>query len=421
MTRAQGWHRPVASVLLAAVCGVGWPGGVAGAAPQPDPPRRPVPPSSGCVPGSTYVFRGDVWAQQRLGHERVWPLTRGDGVTVAVLDTGVSAAAATLTGAVLPGADVVGTTGRADTDCTGHGTFVAGLIASHPVDGVRYAGIAPGARILPVRVSDPRTDGRDGVGGDAIARGIRAAVDAHADVIAVPVGTAFPTPELDAAVEDAVARGALVVAAVGTDPRGERRTYPAAHPKVLAVGPANDKVEATSGATGADRVDLVGPGANVVGIGISGNGHYIDDGAGPAVGFVAGTAALVRAYRPRLTPQQLAHRLVTTADPSGRPAAGNPLGNGIVDPYSAVASVLPEEGASGPAFSPVPASRVEPLADPRRDPRPARVAWTVAGGSFGMALCAALLWWTVRRRSRRGAGPEASVEDVHPLESVSAR
>ena len=391
------------------------PGGTALAAPDPgpvmpDPPRRPAPQSTACAPGSTYVFRSGVWAQVRLAPERVWPLTRGEGVTVAVLDTGVSAAAPTLTGVVLPGADVVGTSGRADSDCAGHGTFVAGLIASRPVDGVRYAGVAPGVRILPVRISDPRTDGRDGVGGDAIARGIRAAVDGHADIVAVPLGTLVPTPELTSAVDDAIARGVLVVAAVGADGKGERRTYPAAHPKVLAVGPTNDKVEAKAGAAGPDRVDLVGPGVNVVGIGTSGGGHYIDDGAGPAVGFVAATAALVRAYRPKLTPEQVAHRLIATADASGRPAAGNPLGNGIVDPYAAVTSVLPEEGAAA-AHSPAPAPRVEPLAAPARDPRPARVAWRVAGGSLGIAVLATLLWWVRRQHLRRS---------VHSVGAVSA-
>jgi len=85
------------------------------------------------------------WPQQQMAPERAWELTRGDGVTVAVVDTGVSADSGPLTGAVRDGVDVApgSNGGDADDDCIGYGTFVAGLIAARPREGVGFAGVAP--------------------------------------------------------------------------------------------------------------------------------------------------------------------------------------------------------------------------------------------------------------------------------------
>jgi hypothetical protein len=141
-----------------------------------------------------------------MAPESVWPVTRGDGVVVAILDSGVSGAAPALSGAVLPGIDVVGG-GAADQDCRGTGTALAGVIAAHPATGSGVVGLAPAARILPVRV----IDGEGRVPPDAIAKGIKA-VAAVADVVLVGTGTTVSTPELVQAVAEAVANDALVVA-----------------------------------------------------------------------------------------------------------------------------------------------------------------------------------------------------------------
>src|SRR5262249_50358967 len=208
-------------------------------------------PSPGAVPGGP-------GAQQRPRPDPASPparggagrVTRGDSVLVAVLGTGVSAAAPALAGAVLPGLDV--RNGRlADTDCAGYGTFVAGLVAARPGDRSGFAGIAPAARVLPVRV----TDDPGQVDPGALAAGIRAAVDGGATVLAVRVSPPGGPRGLLAAARYAGQRDAGVVAAAdGTADRadgGTGRSYPAALPGVIGVaGIGPDGAPLTGGLAG---------------------------------------------------------------------------------------------------------------------------------------------------------------------------
>src|SRR5439155_23371698 len=118
------------------------------------------------------------WTIQRLGVSRAWELTKGDGVTVAVIDTGVDASVPQLSGHVLPGTDVVNGGGAANNDCLGHGTFVAGIIAAQPKQGTGVVGVAPGVNILPIRQANNASDGTAA----GLARSIRLAADAGAKV-----------------------------------------------------------------------------------------------------------------------------------------------------------------------------------------------------------------------------------------------
>jgi len=118
---------------------------------------------------------------------KVWPITQGEGVTVAVLDSGVQANLPDFTGAVLPGTDATGGggDGRTDTDTAtvaGHGTAMAGLIAAQG-RGTGFVGISPKAKILPI-VADSK---------NSVTKGIRYAVDHHAKVINISQGGAERT------------------------------------------------------------------------------------------------------------------------------------------------------------------------------------------------------------------------------------
>ena len=166
--------------------------------------------------------RSGARPQQRLDYARVWPLSQGQGVTVAVIDTGVDAGQAQLAGRVEDGFDVVHGSGAANSDCVGHGTFVAGLIAAGPRPGVGFAGLAPAAVILPIRQTDADQDGTAG----GLAAGIRLAADHGASVINISLASTVPSTALDAAVAYAESRNALIVAAAANDAQsGNPRTY----------------------------------------------------------------------------------------------------------------------------------------------------------------------------------------------------
>jgi len=369
-----------------------------------------APPTGRCAGPASAVTPAIPWAQRRLAPDRAWLLTRGAPTLVAIVDTGVSARAPALAGAVAAGTDVV-SGGRADSDCSGHGTFVAGLLAAQPAAGSGLAGVAPAARLLPIRV----TDNPDEVDPAALAAGIRAAADASARVIAVSVSTSVDSPAVRAAVSYAQRRDALVVAAAETsgDPTGERDAgagargwppaYPAALPGVLAVAPIGPDGAPTTDVSAANTPAVAAPGSDLTSIAPAGPGTLTASGHGLAVPFVAGTAALVRSYRPELDAPAVRHRLEATADhPSGR--LPDPLlGYGVIDPVAAVATVLPEESGD-----PAPSARPQPIHVPRpaaADPGPARVALTAAVVVATVAAAGTFIAAAVTRGRRRGWRP----------------
>jgi membrane-anchored mycosin MYCP len=337
------------------------------------------------------------WPRSFLHPEQAWPLSAGAGVTIGVVDTGVDThGVPVLAGQVTGGPDVVGH-GVADNDCVGHGTFVAGLLVAKQQNGVGFAGIAPKAHVLGVRA----TDRQGNTTADHIANGIRAAVDGGARVVLVSLGVASPSDALKQSVGYATDRGALVVAQATLD--GQQRdgaVYPAAYPEVLSVAALGPDGTAQSMVQGA-RVDIAAPGDAVMSVGPGGSGYFTGSGASFAAAFVAGTAALVDAYRPALTPAQLSHRLQATAYHPGTSMPDRGVGAGTVDPSAAVATVLPEEHGKLPAPS---AAAVLALPPPVSD-SPQRGALAVAAGFGALILLVAFAGVAIRLGRRRGWRP----------------
>jgi membrane-anchored mycosin MYCP len=300
------------------------------------------------------------WAQTWLAPERVWPVSTGRGVTVAVIDSGVDADHPQLrqAGAVLPGRDLL-TPGdeRANFDCISHGTAVASIIAARPADGVGFRGLAPEARILPIRVSERDASEQQGAAVDAtvFANSIRYAADAGAKVINISLALYVDLEQVRNAVRYAQSRDALIVAAAGNahnDQGADPVTYPAAYPGVVGVAAITiDGNRLGSSQVGA-YVDISAPGGGVLAAARQ-RGHRYYDGTSFAAGFVSGTAALVRAANPSLTATEVAGRLEATATPA--PGSSDQYGAGVVNPYRAVQDALgTSKPATLPAVSPSP-------------------------------------------------------------------
>jgi membrane-anchored mycosin MYCP len=369
--------------------------------------------AAGCNLPPTQVVKAEPWASQRLAFRLVWPLTRGSGVRVGVVDTGVDAGHPMLSGHVLPGVDVVNGGGRADTDCVGHGTFVAGIIASRDFDGIGFSGVAPDATILPIRQADARVEGTIG----SLAASIRAAVDAGARVINVSVTAPRPSDLLAEAVRYAAEHDVVVVAAAGNEAQeGNAKRYPAAYPGVIAVGAVGPDGQVSAFSQTDTGVSLVAPGVDVVGPGAGDDGLVVgEQGTSFAAPFVTGTVALVRAYRPELTAAQVKHRLEVTADrPAARALPDPAYGFGMVNPYRAVTAEVPGESGM-PAMAPVGRLPSLPTAATIGDPARQRGLALTA-----VLLLAALLFSLVAYAAtasvrRRGAAHRA------PVRSESAR
>ncbi|WP_410604746.1 type VII secretion-associated serine protease mycosin [Amycolatopsis sp. lyj-90] len=325
----------------------------------------------GCLSPPVGSENGVPWAQQRLALDRLRSLTRGAGVIIGVVDTGVDAKTPQLSGRVLRGLDVAAPaalpsaepaakTGArtADDDCFGHGTFVAGIIGASVRTDTGFSGIAPEAKILPIRCAIVTQDGSPPIlTAVQMADGIRAAVDGGARVINISASTSAPDPELAKAVRYAAERDVVVVAsAANSAQQGDPATYPASLPSVIAVGAIDITGKKADFSQTGDFLSLVAPGVGVTSVGPRGAGHWLGSGTSYAAPFVTGVAALVRAYHPNLSAEQVKRRLELTAD---HPAATLPdpgFGWGTVNAVAAVTAVLPEEsGAVGSVVSAEPA------------------------------------------------------------------
>ncbi|MET9415500.1 type VII secretion-associated serine protease mycosin [Streptomyces klenkii] len=362
-------------------------------------------------------IRVQEWALDALHTEEAWQTTKGAGITVAVLDTGVDDGHPDLAGQVLPGKDLIGFgAGPGDRAWARHGTAMAGIIAGrgHGADGTDgVVGVAPEAKILPVRViledGDPsRAKARSGRG-NALADGIRWAADHGADVINLSLGddsdTAHPEPQEDAAVQYALGKGAVVVASAGNGgEQGDHVSYPAAYPGVIAVTAVDRYGSRAAFSTRRWYAALSAPGVDVV-IADPDRHYYEGWGTSAAAAFVSGAVALVRSAHPDLSPAQIRKLLVDTArdaPPGGRSDA---LGAGVVDPAAAIArgaDLAPE--APGPRVSREYSSPYFGTSGPAgsfKDDDPAAPDYTApAAGALGVVLLAtATTLWRGRRRT----------------------
>ncbi|MFC4060313.1 S8 family serine peptidase [Planomonospora corallina] len=281
------------------------------------------------------------WALAAMDAPQAWRTTRGEGVTVAVLDTGVEARHPDLAGAVVEGPDLTGTSRR--TSLWGrHGTAMASVIAGRGRGAGRspgVTGIAPAATVLSVRVAlendDPRRGRARRGAGDALARGIRYAVDHGAQVISMSLGGGGGSwrgsPAEESAVLYALARGAVLVASSGNDGAGaNRQNFPAAYPGVIAVGAVDENLRVAPFSNRQDYLSVVAPGRRI--LAADGNASYVlGDGTSSAAALVAGVAALIRSEFPELGPAQVrraVERGTVRAPGTGRdPAYGHGVAN----------------------------------------------------------------------------------------------
>ncbi|MEU6290890.1 S8 family serine peptidase [Streptomyces sp. NPDC046988] len=345
-----------------------------------------------CTGPSTAKATALPWEHQSLELPRAARISQGAGVKVGVVDTGVSAQAPTLAGRV----EAVGDGGY---DCVGHGTFVAGLIAAAPAEGVAFQGVAPRATIVAVRATTPHGTPSP----SAVATGIRAAVDAGARVVEVSAAFDTKSSALRDAVSHAAKRDALIVAAAVPDPPksapedtpAPRDYWPAAYPGVLSVLDLDVQGVRKDDAPLPVHADLAAPGDGVVGVGPRGGGHFVGSGPSLAAGYTAGAAALVRSAFPGLSADQVARRLISTAYPDYVPR---------LDAYAAVASVADggtkEAGATTGAHD-----QAVRMPDHTLRERATRTAVLVAAAGLSLVLLVGWAAVAVPRGRARGWRP----------------
>ncbi|MEV0646511.1 S8 family serine peptidase [Phytomonospora sp. NPDC050363] len=320
-------------------------------------------------------------------------LAKGDGVTIAVIDTGVDADHPDLRGRVLPGATVdrtgvVDPAKPGDVDLSGHGTAMAGLIAGIGSGDGAPLGVAPLAEILPVRV----TRGEDGtLDPENVYAGVRWAIGQGAKVVSLslsgkPTGDAPWKKQL---IEHAIAHDVVLVAAAGNRSELEVRVgEPASIPGVVAVSGLARDGSVWSGSVTGGPVVLSAPAEDLPHLTAEG-GCERGSGTSGAAALVAGVAGLIRSRYPDASAADVVNRLIRTAHDEGSPGRDPGFGFGAVNAYEALAATLapsdhypldvPEELVAEPAL-PVPEG-------------PGAGAWLLAAAALlaaGSVVCVAL-------------------------------
>jgi hypothetical protein len=220
-----------------------------------------------------------------------------------------------------------------DIDTSGHGSHVAGIIAAVANNGIGGSGVAPNAKILPIKVLDQagQGDARD------VAAGVRFAADSGAKVINLSLGGATESLSLTQAIQYATDKGSLVVAAAGNGGPTDRPKWPASLDLTIAVTAVDSSNNAPSFDQRGDYIDIAAPGATVVS---TAKGDYgILSGTSMAAGFVAGAAALLFAAEPRVTNAQVRDILLRTATDIGEPGRDVTFGTGLINMVAALAEL----------------------------------------------------------------------------------
>lgn len=263
-----------------------------------------------------------------------WEYTTGSpAVILAILDSGIDLTHADLIGRYSAGYDFV-ENDSVPQDENGHGTIVTGIAAAHTNNGVGVAGVNWNAQIMPIRVLDAKGNGSFA----NVAQAIIWATDQGARVINMSFGGSQYSSVLEDAVDYAVNRGVILVAATGNT-GANTVLYPAAFPGVVGVGATdqNNRLAWFSN-TGAE-VDVVAPGVSIYGLGLA-NGYTIKSGTSMSAPQVAGFAALLAGLPGMQYSSDVIEKIESSAKDLGTSGWDSQYGYGLIQMGPAIKDLV---------------------------------------------------------------------------------
>ncbi|MFE6129550.1 S8 family serine peptidase [Streptomyces sp. NPDC056437] len=285
-------------------------------------------------------IRSKQWYLDAMRAEDIWKSSTGEGIKIAVIDTGVNSSTSSLKGQVLKGLDATESEGEATDDYTGHGTTMAELIAGTGKGG-GLRGLAPGAKIIPMRIATKDFKRKVGNEWDEAAA-IRAAADSDARIISMSIGNQFLEYREQEAVQYAQSKGKLFFAPVGNSGnKDNKREYPANYDEVVGVGATDRNGKVAAYSQHGDFVDIAAPGNDIP--------RWCDEsftkycvgngGTSAATALASATAALIWSEHPDWTANQVLRVMFESAgrgDDWKPGTVSNYLGHGIVRPNAAI-------------------------------------------------------------------------------------
>lgn len=301
------------------------------------------------------------WYLDAMHADEIWKTATGEGIKVAVIDSGVNPSTPSLKGQVLKGVDFTGVKGEATDDFDGHGTSMAELIAGTG-NGGGLKGLAPGAKIIPYRVSDTELQNREKVNAFDMREAIRAAADSDAQIINVSMASDYYNADIRDAVEYAQSKGKLLFAGAGNGAKkGNKKQYPAAYPEAVAVAGTGPDGMVSDYSQHGDWIDIAAPADDIPGWCDTAFDVYCDGdgGTSSATALASATAALIWSKHPDWTGNQVLRVMFESA---GRGEDWKPgtvstyLGHGVVRPNAHLNRGLGKPG--DPNISPLTNKRV---------------------------------------------------------------
>ncbi|MFV0129686.1 type VII secretion-associated serine protease mycosin [Streptomyces sp. HMX112] len=345
------------------------------------------------TPAHAESVRDQQWHLDAMKADEAWKISTGRGVTVALIDSGVDDTVPDLRGQVLKGADYSLLSGDENNDIDNHGTGMAALIAATGARGPGQGayGLAPGAKILPIRVpySQERWQQENRVKesfAQSMAKAIRFAADSDARIINISVASRKNGPELAEAVTYALGKNKLVFAGVGNTADSDNAVhYPAATPGVVGVGGVNSKAAWWPKSQTGPQVDVAAPAEGIVKACSGGTQVCKGDGTSNATALTSAFAALLWSKHPEWTNNQVLRVMLNTA---GKPKNGatrtDYIGYGTIRPRLALKS----PGDPGPAHE-YPLPDLAAAAAGRPSPAASRAAGGGAAGEERKPVAAA--------------------------------
>jgi len=218
-----------------------------------------------------------------------WKQSRGEGVRVAVIDTGVDINHEDIKNNIISGKNFVDPT-KDPIDVAGHGTHVSSTIAAED-NGCGIIGVANKAKIMPIKAL-----GDDGTGNMSnLISAIKYAADSNIDFITMSLGSPTPSREIENAINYAASKGCVIFCAAGNSGPGVDIMYPAKYDHTIAIGAIDKKLNRTSFTCSGDSLDFLAPGHDIIGC-VPGNNYALMSGTSMSNPYAVGLACLLLSY-----------------------------------------------------------------------------------------------------------------------------
>lgn len=237
------------------------------------------------------------WSLAAFNVPDVWNITQGEGSKIAVLDSGCDLDHPDLIDNLLPGINFINLS-KSPQDDNNHGSHSTGIIVAENND-IGMIGVAPKAKVIPVKVLDDKGSGDM----ENVVKGIRWAVDNGADIISMSLGCPRPIQNVRKAIQYAESKGIPVFCAAGNAGKTNELFYPANYKETISVGSIDSNLMRSNFSNTGENLDFMAPGGKIFST-IPDNWYGYMSGTSMACPFVVGIAALCLSYQRKKYPNK---------------------------------------------------------------------------------------------------------------------